>query len=247
MEYKTEEAFYISDILRFIKEVYHDNNTVKRVCNIILLIIALLSIVGSITFVGTLVQNAEKAKLASTHYSYWLEQLSPEHPLKQDRDGLGALYELQSAFGIVAGALIDSQEEIIKSEFSKLDITELGILDAYLSRKLDETKPEYLLIDAKTMKTLKTIKIAEGGTTSIKLYRNGEEIFFDYILPENMWRNNKRLELHKLISLGFVKAYIQNPDIAKINSNQITAINKGKTKLILIYGTQLLEKEIVIN
>lgn len=142
---------------------------------------------------------------------------------------------------------MDNQEEMIKSEFSKLDITELGLLDNYLSKKFDESKPEYLLIDAKTMNTLKAIKIESGKTVSIKLFRNREEISFDYISPDNIWRNNKALELHELISLGFVKAYIQNPDIAKISSNRITAIKKGKTKVILIYGTQLLEKDILVN
>lgn len=55
------------------------------------------------------------------------------------------------------------------------------------------------------------------------------------------------MKLHELISLGFVKAYVENPDIAKITSNQITAITKGKTKLVLIYGTQLLECDIIIS
>lgn len=233
--------------MRYIKDIYHDNETVKRACNIGIFVFISLSLVGLLTLAYTMGQNAEKLKMASTHYSRWLEQLPPEHPLKEDRDGLGALRELLSSYGIAAGVIMDHQETIIKSEFSKLDITELGILEAYMSKKFDEAKPEYLLIDAATMRTLKTIQIAEGGTTSIQLLRNGNKLSFDYVPRENGWGINKREELHELISLGFVKAYIRDPDIAKISGNQIKAVHKGKTKLILLYGTQLLEKDIVIK
>ncbi|MBN1051300.1 hypothetical protein DV092_04425 [Clostridium botulinum] len=249
MKCKTKEAIYIyfSDILELIKEVYNENKTVKRVCNIVLTIIAVLSIAGSITFVSTLTKDVEKVGLASTYYSCWFEQLPPEHPLKQDLYGFNPMYKFQSEIGIVAGVSIDTQEEMIKYEFSKFDITELGVLEAYLNREFDKSKSEYLLMDAENIKTLKNIKLKKGETNSIKLYRNGEELSFDYMPPENMWHQNNDLELHELISLGFVKAYIKNPDIAKITNNKITAISKGKTKLVLFYGTQLLECDIIVN
>lgn len=238
---------YLSDFLEYIKEVYHENTTVKRVGSIILFIIATLALVGLVGFISTIGKNMEKARLASTHYRCWLEQLPDEHILKQDIYGINILYEFQSGLGIVAGALIDTQEEIIKNEFSKLDITELGVLESYINKKFDESKPEYLLLDSETKKPLKKIKLKKGDTISVNLYRNGENLSFDYVLPENMWDYNKDLELHELISLGFVKAYVENPNIAKITGNQITAISKGKTKLMLIYGTQLLECDIIIN
>ena len=198
------------------------------------------------TFALILGQNCEKARLASTHYNCWFEQLPPEHPLKQDPYGFEPAHQLQSELGIVARVLMDTQEEIIKCEFSKLDITELGVLEAYLNQKFDESKPEYLLIDAKTTKTISNIKLKKGETKFIQLYRNGEKLSFDFIPPENMWSNHKNLELHELISFGFVKAYVQNPDIATITDNKITAVAKGKTKLMLLYGTQLLECDIVV-
>lgn len=161
--------------------------------------------------------------------------------------GLGAMYEIQSVLGIAAGVLIDTQEEIIKYEFSKIDITELGAFEAYLSREFNKSKSEYLLMDAESIKTIKRIKLKKGETKSIKLYRNGEELSFDYIPLENIWLQGKGVEIHELISLGFVKAYVKNPDIAKITNNQITAITKGKTKLVLIYGTQVLEQDIIVK
>ncbi|WP_101698552.1 hypothetical protein [Clostridium minihomine] len=246
-EYKGAVPIYFSDVLKWVKEVYYDNQTVQKVCNRILIIIAAVSIAGFFTFAFTLGQNCEKVRLASTHYNCWFEQLPPEHPLKQDPYGFQQAIQLPSELGIVAGVIFDTQEEIVKYEFSKLDITELGVLDAYLNQKFDESKPEYLLIDAKTTKTLSNIKLKNGETKLIQLYRNGEELSFDYIPPENMWRYHKNLELHELISMGFVKAYVQNPDIAKITNNQITAVTKGKTKLVLIYGTQLLECDIIVR
>ena len=237
----------MSDLLQFIKENYFENEKVKRICNILLFTIIALTIFSFVTFLSTLAKNAEKARLASTHYEHWLEQLPPEHPIKQDMNGLGAMYGVQSALGIIGGALIDNSEEIIKSKFSELDITEVGILEAYLDKEFDKSKPEYLLINAKTMKTFKKIKIEKGELISIKLFRNGEEISFDYTPPNNVWNQNEGLELHKLISLSFVKAYVQNTDIAIINGNQITAIAKGKTKIVLIDGTHLLEQDIIVN
>lgn len=238
---------YFRDIVRCIKEVYYENTTVKRVCNGILVAVTLLSVFSLATFILTVEKNVEKARTASIHYRYWLEQLPPEHPLKQDIDGLNILYEIPSNLGIVAGALIDTQEEMIKYEFSKLDISELGVMESYINKKFDELKPKYLLLDAETTRPLKKIKLKKGETTSVNLYRNGEKLSFDYIAPENMWTYNKDLKLHELISLGFVKAYIENSDIAKISGNQITAVTKGKTKLVLIYGTQLIDCDIIIK
>lgn len=199
------------------------------------------------TFISTLTNNIEKVGRASTYYSCWFEQLPSEHPLKQDLYVTNAMYKLQSEIDIVAGVLIDTQEEMIKYEFSKFDITELGVLETYLNREFDKSKSEYLLMDAETIKTLKNIKLKKGETNSIKLYRNGEELSFEYMPPENMWHQNNDLELHELISLGFVKAYVKDPDIAKITNNKITGISKGKTKLVLFYGIQLLECDIIVN
>ncbi len=238
---------FLSDIIKSIKESFPENKIIERICSAILFVIPFLSIVGVIMFASTIGENNENIRLASTHYNYWREQLPPDHPLKQDDNGLNAIYEVQSSLSIATGILMDTQEEIIKFQLSEYDLTELGVLDAYLNRSFDEAKPEYLLVDAETTKTIKKIKLKERDTSSIKLYRNGEELSFDYVASENMWQQGKRPELHELISLGFVKAYIQNPDIAKITSNQVTAITKGKTKLILIYGTQLLECNIIVN
>lgn len=227
-------------ILENSEEYYCENKKAK----IIKYAITLISILGLITFASTILGNIKKIESAQIHYKLWIEQLPPEHPAKQDIYELGQLYELQTTLNIISGVLLDTQKELIKWEFSKLDITELGILEAYLDKKFNESEPKYLLIDANSIKTLKNIKLKKGETCSIKLYRNGEELSFDY---KDIWNNNNKPELHELISLKFVKAYIKNPDIARITENQITAISKGKTKLVLIYGTRLLEKDIIVK
>lgn len=236
-----------SDLLRFIKEIYPEDEKIKKVCNIILFTLTVLTIFGIATFLLTLEKNAEKARLASTYYERWIKQLPPEHPFKQDMNELGEMYGIQSTLSIIGGALIDSSEEILKFKFSELDITEVGILETYLDKEFDKSKPEYLLLNAETLKTFKKIRLKKGELISIKLYRSGEEISFDYTPPKNMWNQNEGLDLHELISLSFVKAYVQNPDIAKINGNQITAIAKGKTKIVLMDGTHLLEQDLIVN
>jgi hypothetical protein len=240
-------VIFISYLLRLIKDTFPENELVQKTCIALIIFFAVLSILGAIAFISSLAKNTKEMRLASTHYDSWFEQLPPEHILKQNNDGLDKLYEMLSVIGITTGSLIDTQKEMIKYEFGKLDITELGILEAYLSKKFDESKPEYLLIDAETMKTLKKIKIEIGQTKSIKLYRNEVELSFDYVPPKNIRLTKGKPKLDELISLGFVKAYIQDPDIAKISSNQITALAKGKTKLILFYGTQLLEQDVIIK
>lgn len=238
---------FLSDIIKGIRNIFSEDETVKKICNIILIGLSIISIIGVITFASTLAKNVEKSKLASTYYECWLEQLPPEHPIKEDIYELGLLYKLQNSLSLTAGALFDSSEQIMKYSLSSFDLSETGMLEAYLSRKFDESKPEYILVDKVTNQTLNKIELIEGANTSIKLYRNGKQISFNYMPPENVWRSNDSLEFHELISLGFVKAYVQNPDIAKIVDNQITAHAKGKTKLILIYGTQLLEIDIVVK
>lgn len=227
--------------------MYSGDETVKKICNLILSVLSIISIIGLITLASTLVKNVEKSKLASTYYESWLEQLPPEHPIKEDIYGLGSLYKLQNSLSLTAGTLFDSSEQIMKYNLSSFDLSEMGMLEAYISRKFDESKPEYILVDEVTNQTLNKIKLSEGANMSIKLYRNGKEISFNYMPPENVWMSNDSLEFHELISLGFVKAYVQNPDIAKIVDNQVTALAKGRTKLMLIYGTQLLEIDIVVK
>lgn len=150
---------YLSDFLDYIEEVCYKNTAVKRGCHIVKVTIGALSIIGLVGLVLTIGNNMERARLASTHYRYWFEQLPDNHPLKQDIYGVSIFYELPSELGIVAGALIDTQEEIIKYEFSKLDITEFGALESYINKKFDESKPEYLLLNAETTRPLKIIKL----------------------------------------------------------------------------------------
>lgn len=238
---------YFSDIIKWIRHIYSEDEAVKRICNIILFSLSIISIIGVITFALTLTKNVEKSRLASFHYECWIEQLPSEHPIKKDVYGLVSLYSLQNSLSLTAGALFDSQEQILKYEFGTFDLTELGALEAYLSKKFDESKPEYLLVDETTNQSLDKIKLIGAESRRIKFYRNDKEMPFNYMPPENIWNNNDSWELHELISLGFVKAYVQNPNIAKIVDNQITALSKGKTKLILIYGTQLLEIDIVVK
>lgn len=102
-------------------------------------------------------------------------------------------------------------------------------------------------MDEVAKQTLNKIKLSKCENKLLKFYRNGKEIPFNYMPSENVWNSNDGLEFHKLISLGFVKAYVENPEIAKITDNQITALAKGKTKLMLLYGIHLLEIDIVVK
>lgn len=242
----------LNDIYEKIRDFFADKDIIMWLYNKRDIFIIVLSIFGLVSFASTVMNNTKKAQMASTYYRCWFDQLPAEHPLKQDSHGLSQGYELVNSLGIAAGAIIDNQEEIIKYKFSELDITNLGVFEAYLSSEFDKYKPEYLFVDGETKKNIKSIKLKKGDTKSIMMYRNGEELSFDYDSPNNMKLNekrfnDKRVELHDLINFGFVKAYVENSDVAKISSNEITAISKGKTKLIIMFGTHLFEKDIIVK
>jgi hypothetical protein len=236
----------ISRLLLLIKELYSENESVKLVCNILLAVLVVSSLLSSIALINAFATNAGKARSASTHYNKWFEQLPPEHPMKQEMKELQLLREYVSTLGLVSGALFDIQEEMIKYELGKLDFSEVGVLENYLSKKLDQAKPVYALVDVELSEVVQRIKIKAGTSKSIKLYRNGEELFFEYVSPEN-WLNAGGIpDLHQILSSGFVKAYSQDTDIVIIENNVIKAISKGQTKLIFVYGTQLLECKVKV-
>jgi uncharacterized membrane protein len=60
-------------------------------------------------------------------------------------------------------------------------------------------------------------------------------------------RNSDVVNLKEIISLDFVKAYVENKDIARIEGNKIKTISKGETKLRLIYKTELLDIDVIVK
>lgn len=237
----------LSNFRKFFMDTNEDDEKIKRICTIIRAVFVVLFIIGVIKLVSVLMTATHKTQMASTHYNYWHEQLPEDSLFKQEMEEIQKLSEVLSVLGIISGASFDSAEEIIKYQLGQLDITELGVLDAYVSKKFDEAKPEYLLLDTEHQKSIKKIEMDQGNKKTIALFRNGEELSFTYVPADNLFKNEKIPELHQLISLGFVKPYVENPDIARIVENEITAIKKGSTKLILVYGTQLIECPIKVK
>lgn len=206
-----------------------------------------ITIISAFLFLTHMVENSRKARLASTHYARWYDQLPPEHPLKSEQNGIKTVYEFQTTITNMAGILLDTQVEIIKYKLGELNLPGLEALEAYLGKEFDKNKLEYLLVDAETSGAIKRIQLHIGETKSLKLYRNGEALSFDYVPAEELLIKGGIPELHELISSGFVKAYINDTDVAKIISNQITAIGKGHTKLVLLYGIHLLECDVIVE
>lgn len=240
------DVIKISRLLLLIKELYSENETVKLVCNILLAVLVISSLLSSITLINSWATNIGKAQSASMHYNKWFEQLPPEHPMKQEIQELQILREYLNTLGLISGSLFNIQEEMIKYELGKLDFSEVGVLENVLSKEMDKAKPEYVLVDVELSKVAQSIKMKAGTSKSIKLYRNGEELSFEYVSPENWMSDGGTLDLHQILSLGFVKTYSQDTDIASISNNRINAISKGRTKLILMYGTQLIECDVKV-
>lgn len=237
----------LSDFIKYIIDANKNNEEVVRRCKIALVIIGVIFVVGIFSLGSVLISESHKAQMASTHYNRWYEQLPSDSLFKQEMEEYRVIYELMSVLGTTAGSLFNSQEAILKYQLGQLDITELGIFEAYLSKKFDEAKSEYLLLDTEQQKSIKKIEMVQGNKKTIALFRNGEELSFTYVPPGNLFKNGKTPELHQIISLGFVKPYVEDLDIARIVANEITAIKKGSTKLILVYGTQLIECPIKVK
>lgn len=210
-------------------------------------VISIISLIGALSFVSFLLIKSDEQKHAAMHYAYWYEQLPEKHPLKQELSQFQDLYEFQSFINRSAGIWRDINEEMIKYEFSKLDVTELGILEAYLDKKFDESKPEYLLIDMLSQKAISDIKLRKGEVKTFELLRNGVKVSFKFIMPDELFNNSKAPELHQLFSGGYAKTYIKDIGIASVFENEITAIKKGKTQAVILYGTELLKLNIIVS
>jgi hypothetical protein len=185
--------------------------------------------------------------LVSTHYLNWYEQLPADDPIKKADYTIFTLLKTKTDLALLAGIILNTSEEILKYEFSEADITNLGMLEVYLENEFSKVKPEFIILNDVNSESLKKITLEQGQTKSIKLFRNAEELSFNDRTLKNLPRNSDVVNLKEIISLDFVKAYVENKDIARIEGNKIKTISKGETKLRLIYKTELLDIDVIVK
>lgn len=227
--------------MRDLDNIFEEIKTISVFFSIFGLITLLLS---TISLVSTVESNLAKSQKAETYYNTWYEQLPANDPLKNADYIVSSLLKTGTTLNLIGGFSINTNEEILKYELSNADITNLDLLEKYLNKKFDESHPDYLLIDKATFETLNKISLEIGQSKYLNLYRNSEKLSFDYKSPITY---KQIISDNDIINLDFVKAYVSDSDIAKIQNNKITAVSKGKTKLILIYKTELLEIDLIIK
>lgn len=213
-------------------------------CSAILVVLALLKYLSPLELAVSFGKSAQKAQTACDHYRNWIEQMPEDYWLK-NTGVLEVLYDGQNCLAQTGGLMMEQQEELIKYELGKLDVTGTGALERYLTKIFDESKPEYLLIDAETREEIDEIQLKVGELKTIQFYRNGEEILVNEKPSGMIW--GKEGEFAQLLSMGVAKAYVQDPEVAGIVNNEITARAKGKTKLILFYSTFWFEVDLKVT
>lgn len=211
------------------------------------LICVSLLIFGAVSLIATIELNFTKTNLVSTHYLNWYEQLPADDPIKKADYTIFTLLKTKTDLALLAGIILNTSEEILKYEFSEADITNLGMLEVYLENEFSKVKPEFIILNDVNSESLKKITLEQGQTKSIKLFRNAEELSFNDRTLKNLPRNSDVVNLKEIISLDFVKAYVENKDIARIEGNKIKTISKGETKLRLIYKTELLDIDVIVK
>lgn len=227
---------------------YFNNKILKRIRLIFIVFTTLLTIKGLKDFTHSTDKNNERIMLASSYYERWYEQAHSTDSSNESGDMFILLDKTTTTFGIAAGATYDNTLEVIKYGLSDFDISNTGTLNYYLDKRFDEEYPDYLLTDLENKHTLKKIELKIDEQQIVNLYRNGVNLPFTYSPDsrDNLFECNN-FNLNELISLGFVKAYVEQNGIAVITDNQITALALGKTKLILLYGREVIEVDVIVT
>ncbi|WP_423055629.1 hypothetical protein [Acetobacterium carbinolicum] len=230
--------------MRIFKIITENINTIFFYLKVISVMLVILCVVSITSIVGS---NFNKSNSISTHYLNWYEQLPADDPIKKADYTIFILLKTQTDLDLLAGIILNTSEEIFKYELGKADITNLGILEKYLEKEFNKAKPEYIILNTVNLQSLKIITLEQGQTIAIRLYRNAEEISFYSGTQEKLSPNKDLVSLEEIISLDCVKAYVENNEIARIEGNKIRTISKGRTKLMLINKTELLDIDVIVQ
>lgn len=235
----------MTKLLNLLEEIFPDNKYLKRFSFFFACFILVSSVSGVVALANNLSKNNAKLANAWTHCERYAEQLPEEHPFKKNMDEY-LMNEALIEYSNMAGIILDSSLEMLKYELGQADFTDTGIVSENINYKIDESLPNYYLFEENSSKSTKKITLHIDEEKTIKLYRNNEEISFKY---NDKLDNYSMLDdnLNAIISMGFTKTYIDNPDIAVVYEDCLKDISKGKTKLVILYGTHKIECEIVVK
>lgn len=220
----------LSKLLKLIK-VSTDNPRVEKICTVLDVLIIMLAVYGVYSLAIYVMNSAENTRNIEYHHERFLEQLPDDHPYKIKVNSYeNRIKRLESKRDFIVNGIFYLGDELIKYYLGEIDITELGLLSAYTGHKFNESKPKFFIAVEGSNKTVKKLKIKLNENQTVKLYRNNQEVSFEY-------SENEPLLMY----------YIADPEIAKIKYNRITAVKKGSTKLIIVYRGCMLVCPIIVK